>query len=177
MAAVKAKKTPKKLKVGKKKSVNKWLVLGGIAAVVAIGVAVVRFSSASTITFYRDIKQFTGYKQYIKRSNNITYLAVNDVESGYDSVTATYASVAEIRKSTLVCAKVLNFSNYDHFVYIQVTGKYSSSDPQVKEHYLEKKSTKHICVRKKYIEDSRISIYVQYDAGKDIGIAGVYGYK
>lgn len=49
MAAVKAKKpTTSKLKAGKKKSVNKWLILGGVAAVAIIGAVVVRFSSAAT---------------------------------------------------------------------------------------------------------------------------------
>ncbi len=48
MAAVKAKKpASKKLKASQKKKTNKWLIVGGISAVAIIGVAVVRFSSAS----------------------------------------------------------------------------------------------------------------------------------
>ncbi len=51
MVAVKAKKpVSKKLKAGKKKKTNKWLILGGVAAVAIIGAVVVRFSSASTWT-------------------------------------------------------------------------------------------------------------------------------
>ena len=48
MAAVKAKKPVSKLKAGQKKKVNKWLIIGGVAAVAIIGAAVVRFSSAAT---------------------------------------------------------------------------------------------------------------------------------
>lgn len=47
MAAVKAKKPTSKLKAGQKKKTNKWLIIGGIAAVAIIGMAVVRYSSAS----------------------------------------------------------------------------------------------------------------------------------
>lgn len=47
MAAVKAKPTSK-LKAGKKKPLNKWIIIGGVAAVAIIGALVVRFSSAST---------------------------------------------------------------------------------------------------------------------------------
>lgn len=47
--AVKTTKKPvsKKLKAGQKKKTNKWLIVGGIAAVAIIGAVVVRFSSAS----------------------------------------------------------------------------------------------------------------------------------
>lgn len=48
MAAVKAKKTNTKLKAGQKKSVNKWLIVGGVAVVAVIGAVVVRFSGASS---------------------------------------------------------------------------------------------------------------------------------
>ena len=48
MATVKSKKPVSKLKAGKKKKVNKWLIVGGIAAVAIIGAVVVRFSSAAT---------------------------------------------------------------------------------------------------------------------------------
>lgn len=41
------KKPATKLKAGKKKPLNKWLVLAGVAAVAVIGVIIVRFSSAS----------------------------------------------------------------------------------------------------------------------------------
>lgn len=47
MAAVKAKSTST-LKAGKRKPLNKWIILGGVAAVAIIGAIVVRFSSAST---------------------------------------------------------------------------------------------------------------------------------
>lgn len=48
MATVKSKKpVSKKLKAGKKKRVNKWLIVGGIVAVAIIGTVIVRFSSAS----------------------------------------------------------------------------------------------------------------------------------
>lgn len=49
--AAKATKKPvpkSKLKASQKKKVNKWLIVGGIAAVAIIGALVVRFSSASS---------------------------------------------------------------------------------------------------------------------------------
>lgn len=50
MAAVKSNKTTTKLKAGKKKPLNKWIVVGGIAAVAIVGALVVRFSGASNWT-------------------------------------------------------------------------------------------------------------------------------
>lgn len=49
MAVVKAKKPVTKLKAGQKKKVNKWIIIGGIAAVAVIGAVVVGSSFASSI--------------------------------------------------------------------------------------------------------------------------------
>lgn len=64
MAAVKAKKPTTKLKAGKKKQTNKWLILGGVAAVAIIGAVVVRFSSAST---WRDVGQRDTWQNTLSR--------------------------------------------------------------------------------------------------------------
>lgn len=48
MAATKAKKSASKLKVSKKKTLNKWIILGGVFVVAVIGVLIVRYSSAAT---------------------------------------------------------------------------------------------------------------------------------
>lgn len=42
------KKPASKLKAGQKKPINKWLIAAGAAAVVALGLLVVRYSSAAT---------------------------------------------------------------------------------------------------------------------------------
>jgi hypothetical protein len=48
LAMVAAKKTSsKKLKAGKKRRINKWLVIASVAVIAIIGVVVVRYSSAS----------------------------------------------------------------------------------------------------------------------------------
>ncbi len=62
MAAKATKKpvTKSKLKAGQKKKVNKWLIVGGIAAVAIIGALVVRFSSASSwVSLWRTQRQMS----------------------------------------------------------------------------------------------------------------------
>lgn len=43
--------TSKKLQAGKKKTMNKWLLLGGAAAVLIAGLVIVRFSGASACSY------------------------------------------------------------------------------------------------------------------------------
>lgn len=47
MAATKAKRSTSKLKASKKKTLNKWIIVGGVAAVAIAGALIVRFSGAS----------------------------------------------------------------------------------------------------------------------------------
>lgn len=69
MAAVKAKKPTSKLKAGQKKKVNKWLILGGVAAVAIIGVVVVRFSSASQ---WVSIARPTGFWRVTTKTSTVS---------------------------------------------------------------------------------------------------------
>lgn len=48
MAVLKAKKSTNKLKSGKKKTINKWIIFGGVIIVAVVGAVVVRFSGASS---------------------------------------------------------------------------------------------------------------------------------
>lgn len=57
MAAVKSNKPTAKLKAGKKKPLNKWIIVGGVAAVALVGALIVRFSSASQ---WYSVKHLTG---------------------------------------------------------------------------------------------------------------------
>ena len=56
MSAKQVKKPVTKLKVAKKKKMNKWLIIGGVAAVALVGIVVVRLSSASTWVLTKYIK-------------------------------------------------------------------------------------------------------------------------
>jgi hypothetical protein len=81
MATVKLKKPVSKLKAGKKKKVNKWLILSGVAVVAIIGAIVVRFSSASS---------------WVPITNNTNSQAIGTAGGGYDNDYNHYARTKEV---------------------------------------------------------------------------------
>lgn len=102
MATVKTKPktTATKLKAGKKKKVNKWLLVAGVASMVAIGVLVVRYSSASTYTFINYSSKMSGGAEN-KKSDGNTYRVV-DGRKGQTVKSAV--SAAQMANTNTVCA-------------------------------------------------------------------------
>lgn len=99
MAAVKAKKSVSKLKAGQKKKVNRWLILGGVAAVAIVGIVVVRFSGAASckqVTFRQGssgqcVKNIQGMvSAQLLHGDTSGYLVV---DGNYGSKTADYVKV------------------------------------------------------------------------------------
>lgn len=109
MAAVKTKsKTSpksKQLKAGKKKPLNKWLIVGGVAAVAVIGVAVVRFSGASSYTFVNRTDKMSGGR--VITSSGVKY---RQLEGRKDQRAQSFFSGAQMKSTNTVCShfKMLN---------------------------------------------------------------------
>ena len=105
MVKTSSKKNPNsRLKAGQKKSINKWFIVAGVAAVAVVGVLVVRYSGASGnnawTRYPNQMKLETGSgKAVIKRDGTPTFL----LESG----TAGFkVSPYAMRNTSRVCADV-----------------------------------------------------------------------
>lgn len=116
MAAVKVKKPTSKLKAGKKKPLNKWIIVGGVAAVALVGALVVRFSGASSYAFvrYASNMRYGEYGNTPGRFNHdsVTYATVST------SGLWTIASDPELKASKTVCTHVVNLTSKDQYVSI-----------------------------------------------------------
>lgn len=100
MAAVKAKKPTTKLKAGQKKKVNKWLILGGVAAVAIIGAVVVRFSGAATVGTKTIIDNSGGVVKVCRRYNSKQqYVLTASVARRTSAVTASAMWAASAKSS------------------------------------------------------------------------------
>lgn len=112
MATVKSKKPVSKLKAGQKKKTNKWLIVGGIAAVAIIGAVVVRFSSAATcksLTFKQGssgqcVKNIQGMTSaWLVKNDTSRYLTV---DGKYGPKTADYVRVFQAQRKLPVTGTV-----------------------------------------------------------------------
>lgn len=173
MAATKAKKQTKapvkKLKVNQKKQTNKWLLVGGVAAVVLIGLAVVRYSGASKLTFLRGVDQFTinGKKAGVVTTGDGTV---------YSPLTAgpvdTIASQAEIGRSTHICMDVINRTGSKQPVTIaqyQPGVRAALASRQVL--IAPKQITRSVCVSRGKGTNSVIGV----TGARDTGVMAIYG--
>lgn len=120
-----AKKAPskapsKKLKAGKKKSLNKWILIGGAAVIALLGLVVVRYSSASTAKSFSN----SCANNYLNGNNN---RKVNKSGSGCSySISSGQHVYTLVPASTMaatrrVCAQVA-FTKPNTRVTIQVAG-------------------------------------------------------
>lgn len=107
-----AKTSSKQLKAGKKKSLNKWIVLAGVVAIAIIGVVVVRYSNASSYAFIHRTNKMSGGK-ISQKSDGVTYRVVSTGQG-----VATFVSAAELKGTTGYCV---------HFKLISETAKLNLS--------------------------------------------------
>jgi hypothetical protein len=118
MAAVKAKKPTTKLKSSKSKPLNKWVLIGGVAAVALVGALIVRISGASGVV--RTASQLVNMSADATTSknnklitdkpvDNTTYARVksSDIrEFNYEP--GTLFSKSELSAAKSICADVYN---------------------------------------------------------------------
>lgn len=126
MATTKAKKpTSKKLKAGKKKSVNKWVIAGGVAAVAIVGALVVRFSGASSYAFTRN---YSGMSMITIRSGRTAapslqryYGTVYAKFANIDYMIGTLVSKNDVTRSRQICAHYRYFGPVPKNTRIRLT--------------------------------------------------------
>lgn len=167
MAAIKAKKPTSKLKAGQKKKINKWLILGGVAAIAAIGVLAVRYSSASSYTFIYKTDKMSGGKLTTKNDGTKYRLT-----SYGGTAISTLVSSSVTKKSKSFCAhyKVISGSGT---VAIYQTNR--NGGVTVYAAYLPKAGgTGNVCTSVKDIGDSGIQVIVNY-GDATIGVDTMYG--
>jgi hypothetical protein len=128
MAAVKATKPTKapsnKLKAAQKKQTNKWLLLGGVAAVVVVGVVVVRLSGASSYPTKADgnVSFGTSFTTASVRSTDGWLCVATRFDGGSKGLKPSYKwTVQEKRggnfESIISSAKMSANGNRDHACY------------------------------------------------------------
>jgi hypothetical protein len=175
MAAVKTKpKTSTKLKAGKKKPLNKWLILGGVAAVAVIGVAVVRLSGASSYVFIRyqsSMNVQDGSKTTVQ-SGGRTY-AVSST-----GAVRTIVSKSEATRSSAICAHFKRFSGSgSNRIFIEQFDKNWNLKRQTMAKLPASGQTGNICTTGTYDADSNVRVLIENFDGKagKVGIDTVYG--
>lgn len=173
MAATKAKKPKAKLKAGKKKGINNWLILSGVAAVAVVGALVVRFSGAGGYPFVR-YAQSMSYenktaKQTFVRSGR-TYVKFTD------QYVRTIASKTEISKSKKLCAHVINTGNSSAKFYISqmyLVGSNPRETGQIGSATIAAGKTGNVCTARSRIDNAIISVSTQFTYSG--GVDTVYG--
>lgn len=181
MAATKAKKPTTKLKASKKKTTNKWLILGGVAAVAIIGAVVVRFSSAARYSFIRDYKDIKG--GYVAKYNGVAHRVIApvvSVMSAYKPGLATVTGPLHAKKNggAKICSYFILLSS-EATVRIKMTpldgsatyGKYTGDATKYKGKY----STFNTCVPSRLV-DGRPAVTVEATSGT-IGVRTIYGVR
>lgn len=175
MAAVKSKKPTSKLKAGKKKSLNKWIIVGGVATVALVGALVVRFSGASTKTFERTSGQLAsniGTQAY----GSVNYRLVSSAIKRSSGTVTTIASYAEMKMSNDVCAHFRVFDASANTTTLSIIQSTSSGNAR-KGTLNFGKNTKegYVCLGKKPVAaNSTIEIQGAWSDSK-IGIDKIYG--
>lgn len=173
MAAVKSKTN--KLKAAKQKQTNKYIIIGGIAAVAIVGALVVRFSGASTRPFTRTITQMSRGDQTL---GPIQTFAVSGRTYGYiekDGV-VSIASKSEVAKSKLICAHVVNTSPVDVAsidLYKTVSGRTAVQRGSVRPN-----TNMSICINAGLAGDSKLEVKpsaLYPPAAKTVGVDMFYG--
>jgi len=172
MAAVKAKKPVSKLKAGQKKKTNKWLIIGGVAAVAIIGAVVVRFSGASSYPFINGISKmaYQNGSAPVVKSGGVSYKPITS-----NLTLATLVSKSQVSRASTVCAhfKVLAAStNVMSIQQVDASGKgrnYGSKPLRG----LKVGSTASVCTSGVYRGDNTTRVY-GVASGK-MGIDTIYG--
>lgn len=185
MATQKVTKKPsKKLQASKKKSLNKWLLLSGVAAVALIGAVIVRFSSAATITFLRGSDQMfvaTSVANYKPKLTTFFYIGSTRFTEGakpapqaHSKVVDTIISASDARKSNQLCAKFGNNTpRYQtvSFTSLSKTGRVYSG----RQFSLPPQSIRQYCTPKVLNEDHTLRTFV--GTSIYVGVSGFYGTK
>lgn len=177
MAAIKSKKPTKspskKLKISQKKKTNRWLVVGGVAAVAIAGAVIVRFSGASQYVFVKYVRNM---------SNPYTKLTTFNYDSRTYARTLqgqsirTLISAREMNMATSLCAHVANSSAGTTTFTIEQMVAGTRGDLKVvarKSTKVGPRSTGNVCVRKASNSNTVIQLY-QGNKSSGIGVDTFY---
>ena len=144
MAAVKTTKTKSsinKLKAGKKKPLNKWIIVGGIAAVAIIGAVVVRFSSASSYAFIHSARS----KQLSGGTIKNGYMWADGLYKHNPRTILTLVSSTELKGSRSLCAHI-KAANNTGTIYLEFHSASDNATQQQSFSALSKNKTKPVCI-------------------------------
>lgn len=111
------------LKVGKKVTLNRWLIFDGIALIIVVGVLAARFSHAGVnYSFMRTPAQMSGGTLGRSiTSGDYRHLAAN----GVHAEASAKVTADEMAASTQVCAQ-MHVNSAKTFVDIQINGLYAN---------------------------------------------------
>lgn len=193
MAVKKTTNSSKKLKAGNKKPLSKWVLAGGIAAVAVVGLIIVRFSGASSYSFVRTVTQLKGdmggdpgRETYCPgKTKTITYQGKSYAPVGGQCQNSagliTFASAPEIRRSSKICAHLVNRGKQKAWLNMQQYAKVGrasyerggNTNPNQDAVDIAPGKTAYVCTKTRLRQGD--SIIVIGNTGHNIAVDTVYG--
>jgi hypothetical protein len=150
------------LKVGKKFTLNGWMIFDGLALVIIVGVLAARFAGASVeSTFKRTPDQMSGGTLSRSVANGISR---HIVAEGIHAETSVTVTAQELATSRQVCAQ-MKVNSAETFIDIQVNGKYANK-------FVTTPGEALVCVDLKG-EQSDVTVYA--GTSGDVNVSVIYG--
>lgn len=184
MAIANKKSNTSKLKAGNSKKINKWIIAAGVVLVAAVGIIVVRFSSAATdpnTTFVHYSSQIS----FLWGANQTKTEKINGVATTYKLLNngsirggvATLVSATEAKQSSKVCAHFKVFSTKGIVNIQQVVNGQGKNFGSKSIDSLSYGQTGTVCTVGITNADSTVQVYMSNAQEGNVGVDHMFGRK